>query len=64
MSNIKYIVIRGAGGNFSSGNDLNNFMLPEVQSLDKRMGAMAMAEILEELTVAIVKSRKPIFAIV
>lgn len=43
MSNIKYIIIRGNGGNFSSGNDLNNFNLPEVSSLDKRMGATAMA---------------------
>lgn len=25
MPDIKYIVIKGSGGNFSSGNDLNNF---------------------------------------
>ena len=64
MPLIKYIVIKGAGGNFSSGNDLNNFMIQEIQEFDKRAGATAMADILQQLTITIVKSRKPIFAIV
>jgi enoyl-CoA hydratase/carnithine racemase len=28
MDEIKYIVLKGAGGNFTSGNDLKNFMNP------------------------------------
>ena len=30
MDDIKYVVISGEGGNFSSGNDLSNFMNPKV----------------------------------
>lgn len=30
LENVKYIVLQGAGGNFSSGNDLNNFMMQEL----------------------------------
>ena len=36
MPEIKYIVIRGAGENFSSGNDLGNFMLPEVMEIENK----------------------------
>lgn len=63
MEEIKYIVIRGAGGNFSSGNDLNNFMHPMLADLDRKLVANTMAEVLVELTETIVKSKKPIFAL-
>ena len=39
-------------------------MIQEIQEFDKRAGATAMADILQQLTITIVKSRKPIFAIV
>jgi enoyl-CoA hydratase/carnithine racemase len=50
MQNVKYIVLRGAGGNFSSGNDLNNFRHEELVELDKGIVANAMADILCRLT--------------
>ena len=30
MSNVKFIVVTGSGGNFCSGNDLNNFTDPRI----------------------------------
>lgn len=64
LENVKYIILRGAGGNFSSGNDLNNFARQDMLDLDRRELSRASADLLEELTVAIVKSKKPIFALV
>ncbi len=64
LENVKYIVLQGAGGNFSSGNDLNNFMMEELSELEPLSLARAMAEILRDLTEVIMKSKKPIFALV
>lgn len=63
MPKVKYIVMRGMGGNFSSGNDLHNFMNPFMQDLDKTLVVKATAKLLENLTVTIVESKKPIFAL-
>lgn len=46
MHEIKYIILKGAEGNFSSGNDLNNFMLQELASMDPKAVAKTMADIL------------------
>lgn len=45
-SDIKFIIITGAGGNFSSGNDLANFYLEEMSVIDTRLKAVGMAECL------------------
>jgi|JI81AbrownRNA_FD_contig_51_1526594_length_235_multi_1_in_0_out_0_1 enoyl-CoA hydratase/carnithine racemase len=37
MDNIKYIVIKGSGGNFSTGNDLNVFGSKEMQALTPKL---------------------------
>ena len=40
-------MIKGAGGNFSSGNDLNNFMNQEIGAIEDKRGVSAgMAKIL------------------
>lgn len=46
MENVKYIILQGAGGNFSSGNDLNNFGRQEMLDLDRRVLSRAMADLL------------------
>jgi enoyl-CoA hydratase/carnithine racemase len=50
MSEIKYIVLKGAGGNFSSGNDLNNFAREESRLYDSKLVSQAMADLLQSLT--------------
>ena len=45
MDNVKYIVVRGSGGNFTSGNDLNNFAHEELSEIDRRLMATATAKI-------------------
>jgi len=46
MPDIKYIIMRGNGGNFSSGNDLTNFMNPFLQDYDKTITLSAVAKLL------------------
>lgn len=50
MNEIKYIVLKGAGGNFSSGNDLNNFTREEPSKYDIKLVYQATADILQSLT--------------
>ena len=65
MEEIKYIVIKGAGNDFSSGNDLSNFVDPEIQAIENKYGLVkAMSRSLEDLGTKIVRSRKPIFSLV
>lgn len=60
---VKYIIINGKGGNFSSGNDLNNFKAFVSLDVGIEEATKAAAETLFDLTAAIIDSRKPIFAI-
>ena len=47
--------MKGSGGNFSSGNDLNNFMNQEIAALNDQKGvACATAKMLEELAAAMI----------
>ncbi len=63
--NVKYIVISGNGGNYSSGNDLSNFINPLYADIgDVSERAKATAEGLEDFCNVILNSAKPIFAIV
>lgn len=65
MEEIKYVVIKGAGSDFCSGNDLANFVDPNVSAIENKRGlAKAMGKDLETLTERIVNSTKPIFCIV
>ena len=57
-------MFKGAGGNFSSGNDLNNFAREEAATMDAKLVSQTMADVLMVLTEAIMKSKKPIFALV
>lgn len=60
----KFIIISGAGGNFSSGNDLMNFSNTAITSLgtNEQLSRVS-AEGLSDLNEAIINSKKPIFAI-
>jgi enoyl-CoA hydratase/carnithine racemase len=60
---IKYIIISGNGGNFSSGNDLNNFQVSASVDASVEEKSKFSADIIFDLTEAIIDSRKPIFAI-
>ncbi len=61
---VKFIVISGSGGNFSSGNDLQNFSNPKlINKGTPRQMAQTTADMLSDLNLAIINSRKPIFAI-
>lgn len=61
---VKFIIISGAGGNFSSGNDLMNFGNPALTALGtNEQMARVTAEVLSDLNEAIINSHKPIFAI-
>jgi enoyl-CoA hydratase/carnithine racemase len=54
---IKFIVLMGEGGNFSSGNDLSNFTLPEIMELGDFPDVITASSIvLHNLTIAIIKS--------
>ena len=63
-NNVKFIIISGSGGNFSSGNDLANFANERVANLGtvEQISRLKAAE-LGILNEAIITSRKPIFAI-
>ena len=62
---IKFIIVTGNGGNFSSGNDLSNFANTHYINVGTREGmASANAENLREFCDAIINSRKPIFGLV
>jgi enoyl-CoA hydratase/carnithine racemase len=43
-------VIKGAGGNFSSGNDLKNFMNPVLTDLNTYFVTVAMSNMVVQLT--------------
>jgi peroxisomal 3,2-trans-enoyl-CoA isomerase len=61
---VKFIILSGNGGNFSSGNDLQNFGNPQFTSLGStEQMSRATAEMLSDLNEAIILSKKPIFAI-
>ncbi len=61
---IKFIIINGSGGNFSSGNDLMNFTNPKIAHINNPMlMAQTTANTLSDLNLAIINSKKPIFAI-
>lgn len=61
--NIKFIIITGASANFSSGNDLGNFLEFNDINGSKEDVLKFTTEILSDLCVAIINSKKPIFAI-
>ena len=47
--------MKGSGGNFSTGNDLNNFMNQDIAALNDQKGvACGMAKLLEELAAAMI----------
>lgn len=55
----------GEGGNFSSGNDLTNFSSPIVADMGEREIVLkAFSRLLNRLTEALIKSKKPIIALV
>ena len=62
---IKFIIVSGKGGNFSSGNDLANFTNPDLheQATTEELAVMS-ATGLEDFTATIINSRKPIFGLV
>jgi enoyl-CoA hydratase/carnithine racemase len=61
---VKFIIVSGAGGNYSSGNDLTNFANPKIAELGPiEQVSHASAAGLEEFTASIINSTKPIFAI-
>jgi peroxisomal 3,2-trans-enoyl-CoA isomerase len=61
---VKFIILTGSGGNFSSGNDLKNFAaFPSIDATIEELSKTA-AEVIFDLTEAIIRSSKPIFAIV
>lgn len=60
---VKYIVITGNGANFSSGNDLQNFIISAKTNIPPKEMARIMADIIYELTESIISCQKPIFAI-
>lgn len=62
---VKFIVVSGAGGNFSSGNDLNNFTNPHYMGIgDTREISIVAGEHLKQFCSAFINSRKPLFAVV
>jgi enoyl-CoA hydratase/carnithine racemase len=62
---VKFIVVTGNGGTFSSGNDLSNFTNPHYMGIaEMRQMSEVAAEHLRQFSSAIINSRKPIFALV
>jgi enoyl-CoA hydratase/carnithine racemase len=60
---VKFIILNGSGGNYSSGNDLNNFIVTSTIGLTREESVKVTADILFDLTAAIIHSKKPLFAI-
>jgi peroxisomal 3,2-trans-enoyl-CoA isomerase len=61
---IKFIVLMGEGGNFSSGNDLSNFTHPLIMELGDFADVIkASSIVLHNLTIAFINSKKPIIAL-
>lgn len=61
---IKFIVIMGEGGNFSSGNDLTNFTNPIIADLGSQEDILkSVSRVLKQLTETIIQSKKPIIAL-
>ena len=65
MEPIKYIVVRGNGKNFTSGNDLNNFTNGDLLELaDMQTVTKWVSLIVQEFVESVIKSQKPIFSLV
>jgi Delta3-Delta2-enoyl-CoA isomerase len=60
---VKFIIFSGNGGNFSSGNDLNNFALGSTLKATVEEISQATADIIYDMTNALIHSEKPLFAI-
>ncbi len=60
---VKFIVFRGSGGNYSTGNDLSNFSNEQINDFDPRLARTAVAEMLQDFCDTIIDSPKPIYAI-
>jgi enoyl-CoA hydratase/carnithine racemase len=64
MNEIKFIVLSGEGGNFSSGNDLTNFTNPIINELGEFPDIIkASSRFLKNITDAFIICKKPIIAI-
>ena len=65
LEEVKYIVIRGSGGNFSTGNDLNNFSNEKILKFgDTRVVATWVGKTTKAMCDSLINSEKPIFSIV
>jgi enoyl-CoA hydratase/carnithine racemase len=60
---VKFIIFKGSGGNFSSGNDFNNFMLFNSMGETVNDIVKISTDLLYDLTTAVIYSKKPLFAI-
>ena len=58
-------MVRGSGGNFTTGNDLNNFSNEKITKFgSQREVATWVADIVREMNETIIHSQKPIFSLV